>query len=207
MSGLRERQKDERRRAILTAAGELFREQGYAQTTVEQIAGRAGLSPATVFNYYPSKGDLLLALVAAADEQYLARLRREAAKPELPPERAAARLLESFTVESLKVLERDAWRQLLASTLLNPEAPFVQAYTELNARLLGALTELIASLQAQGAVDAGADPAQVAQVLFDLDQALFERLITRPAMTLKQYRGELEAAVGVVMRGVYLKDR
>ena len=205
MSGLRERQKEERRLAIRQAAGELFREQGYAQTTVEQIAVRAGLSPATVFNYYPSKGDLLLALVSAADEQYLARLRREAAKPELPPERAAARLLESFTAESLKVLERDAWRHLLAGTLLNPEAPFVQAYTELNARLRGALAELIASLQAQGTVDPQADPARVAQVLFDLDQALFERLIADPAMTLKQYREELEAAVGVVMRGVYLR--
>lgn len=206
MSGLRERQKRARRQAILEAAGSLFREQGYAQTTVEAIAARAGLSPATVFNYYPSKGDLLLALVAEADARYLARLRRRRAAAGLPPECAVARLLASITAESLKVLARDAWRHLLASTLLHPEAPFVRAYAELNARLLDTLTELIASLQAQGALRAEADPARLARVLFDLDQALFERLVTDPAMGLKDYRAELEAAVGLVMRGVMNRE-
>ncbi|GAA2237608.1 TetR/AcrR family transcriptional regulator [Herbiconiux moechotypicola] len=41
------------------AASELFLEQGYARTTVEQIAQRAGVSRATFFNYFPAKSDLL----------------------------------------------------------------------------------------------------------------------------------------------------
>ena len=41
------------------AAAELFLEQGYAGTTVEQVARRAGVSRNTFFNYFPVKSDLL----------------------------------------------------------------------------------------------------------------------------------------------------
>src|SRR5215470_9123937 len=64
MTGLRERQKAGRRRDILGAASLLFRRDGFAETSIEQIAGRAQLSAGTVYNYFGSKGDLLLALVA-----------------------------------------------------------------------------------------------------------------------------------------------
>jgi len=41
------------------AAAELFLEQTYAGTTIEQIARRAGVSRNTFFNYFPAKSDLL----------------------------------------------------------------------------------------------------------------------------------------------------
>lgn len=48
------------------AATELFLEQGYHQTTIEQITQRAGVSRATFFNYFPSKSDVLWLSVDAA---------------------------------------------------------------------------------------------------------------------------------------------
>ena len=41
------------------AAAELFLEQTYAGTTIEQITRRAGVSRNTFFNYFPAKSDLL----------------------------------------------------------------------------------------------------------------------------------------------------
>src|SRR5258708_13140133 len=64
MTGLRERQKAGRREDILDAASLLFRRDGFAETSIEEIAARAGLSAGTVYNYFGAKGDLLLALVA-----------------------------------------------------------------------------------------------------------------------------------------------
>ncbi|MBG6238292.1 AcrR family transcriptional regulator [Mycetocola sp. CAN_C7] len=46
-------------RILEEAAAELFLEQTYAGTTIDQIAARAGVSRNTFFNYFPSKGDLL----------------------------------------------------------------------------------------------------------------------------------------------------
>ncbi|SFN53906.1 TetR family transcriptional regulator [Mycetocola miduiensis] len=47
------------KRTLEEAAAELFLEQTYARTTVDQIAARAGVSRNTFFNYFGSKSDLL----------------------------------------------------------------------------------------------------------------------------------------------------
>ncbi|MFK4728580.1 TetR/AcrR family transcriptional regulator [Agromyces mediolanus] len=47
------------RRTLEDAAGELFLEQGYARTTIDQIAQRAGVGRNTFFNYLATKSDLL----------------------------------------------------------------------------------------------------------------------------------------------------
>jgi AcrR family transcriptional regulator len=58
--GWRERKKAKTRAAIRRNALRLFREQGYAATTVEQIARSAEVSPATFFRYFPTKEDVVL---------------------------------------------------------------------------------------------------------------------------------------------------
>lgn len=53
--GLRERKKNKTRLSIREHAMRLFREQGYEETTVEQIAAAAEVSPTTYFRYFPTK--------------------------------------------------------------------------------------------------------------------------------------------------------
>lgn len=58
--GLRERKKARTRAAIQRHAVRLFLEQGYAATTVEQIAAAADISPSTFFRYFPTKEETVL---------------------------------------------------------------------------------------------------------------------------------------------------
>ena len=53
--GLRQRKKDSSRRAIEDAAWELFAEQGYEETSINDIAERADVAPRTFFRYFPTK--------------------------------------------------------------------------------------------------------------------------------------------------------
>ncbi|MFG2310561.1 TetR/AcrR family transcriptional regulator [Streptomyces sp. NPDC048566] len=79
--GLRERKKDETRRGLREAAGRLFAEQGFAQTTVADIAAGANVSERTFFRYFDSKEALLLPdgaeLYARIEQAFLARPRGE----------------------------------------------------------------------------------------------------------------------------------
>jgi AcrR family transcriptional regulator len=58
--GLRERKKAKTRAAIQVHALRLFADQGYAATTVDQIAEAAEVSPSTFFRYFPTKEDVVL---------------------------------------------------------------------------------------------------------------------------------------------------
>ena len=58
--GLRERKKARTKAAIQHHALQLFLEQGYAETTVEQIAAAAEVSPSTFFRYFPTKEETVL---------------------------------------------------------------------------------------------------------------------------------------------------
>lgn len=58
--GLRERKKAKTRALIQEHALRLFGEQGYDETSIEQIAEAAEVSPSTFFRYFPTKEDVVL---------------------------------------------------------------------------------------------------------------------------------------------------
>ncbi|PED05709.1 TetR/AcrR family transcriptional regulator [Bacillus pseudomycoides] len=55
--------RNERQMRILEAAVDMFGEKGYASTSTSEIAKRAGVAEGTIFRYYKTKKDLLLAVV------------------------------------------------------------------------------------------------------------------------------------------------
>lgn len=64
MATLREAQKEMTRKLLLDAGLELFVSKGYATTTVDDIASAAGTTRVTFYAYFPSKVDLMKALIA-----------------------------------------------------------------------------------------------------------------------------------------------
>ena len=90
-SGRRERKKARTRDALRASARRLFAEQGFAATTVEQIADAADVSERTFFRYFESKEDLLLPDVVAVFES-VGRAIRERPIDEPP----LASILEAF---------------------------------------------------------------------------------------------------------------
>ncbi|WP_372525705.1 TetR/AcrR family transcriptional regulator [Piscinibacter sp.] len=59
----RQRRKEARPQELLDAALELFVEKGFAATRQDEIAARAGVSKGTLYLYYPSKEELLKAVI------------------------------------------------------------------------------------------------------------------------------------------------
>ncbi len=98
---LRERRRDQTRHEIHEAALALGSEQSFAHVTVEAISLRAGVSPRTFFNYFPTKE---AAVVLDPPVQLRGDLaERFAGGPPLPPRALLADLLQCL----LEQIERD----------------------------------------------------------------------------------------------------
>lgn len=99
--GLRERNKIRTRTAIREAAMALFADQGYTQTTVEQIARKAGVSHTTFFRYFSSKEQVVIS--DDLDEQ------RDAAMASIPPGLGRFDLLRHLVTTLWQVGATDPW--------------------------------------------------------------------------------------------------
>ncbi|MEU8924036.1 TetR family transcriptional regulator [Kitasatospora sp. NPDC048545] len=91
MSGLRERKKEQTRRAISEAAIALFLEHGFDRVSVAEVAAAAEVSKPTLFSYFPSKEDLVVHRFADHQEQAA-----EVVRTRLPGEPVIEALLRDF---------------------------------------------------------------------------------------------------------------
>lgn len=67
--------RDERRAQLLDAAQQVFVAQGYHATGMDDIAGRAGVSKPVLYQHFPGKLDLYLALLEQSAEALVDRVR------------------------------------------------------------------------------------------------------------------------------------
>src|ERR687896_1687940 len=107
MAGLRERKKRATRRALHEAGMRLFAEQGFAGTTIDDIAAAADVSRATVFSYFPTKEDIVIGDAPLAVEALAAALRDgDPATGTVPAVRAWLRQLAGWIEPDLVVQHR-----------------------------------------------------------------------------------------------------
>ena len=71
---LKERQRKERGELILQAAEAEFTEKGYRDTSMDEIAARVGIAKGTVYLYFPSKQDLVFALIEREFKMFLEKV-------------------------------------------------------------------------------------------------------------------------------------
>lgn len=138
-----------RQQAILAAARSAATEGGMAAVQVAPVAQRAGIATGTVYRYFPSKNDLVTALVSAIAEREIGALRK-AGKAAPGPLSALAASIATFAARAMRN------RKLAWAVIAEPVDAEVEAVRIAYRRALA--EELQTRIQA--AMQAGYLPAQ-----------------------------------------------
>ncbi|WP_067929004.1 acyl-CoA-like ligand-binding transcription factor [Alicyclobacillus shizuokensis] len=135
---LRERKKAKTRATIQAHALRLFREQGYDETTVEQIIEAAEVSETTFFRYFPTKEDVVL----QDDSDPILIRAFNAQPPNLAPIEALREAFRKFFSE-LSAEQRHEQKERIALILSVPKlrARMLDQFTEAMHVLAQALAE------------------------------------------------------------------
>jgi AcrR family transcriptional regulator len=204
MTGLRERQKADRTGRILDAASRLFRTQGYDAVRIEDIAAAAEVSAGTCYNYFSTKGDLLLAIVSMEVEEVVEAGRDLVTAPPPDAATALASLIRLYYDHSLHYLSKEMWRKAMAFSIEAPDTPFSQRYTELDAMLSAQVCDLITALQQRGLARPDIDPATLGQIVFNTLNQMFIEFVKADAMPLSTLHRTSDAqttSLAALMRG------
>lgn len=161
--GLRERKKEKTRLALMDAALDLFLEQGYDSTTVDQIAGAVDVSPRTFFRYFTSKDHLVYWYHYQGEETMLETL--AARPPGEPPFASMAHALRALLQDMRDATPTDTERFLKVRRLM-------EATPQLADHGIGRSIEterhLIEAIATRRGVDPAADPLSHLIVTFAL---------------------------------------
>ena len=136
--GLRERKKQQTRQLILDAATRLFVERGFDGVTVSEIARAAELSEMTVYNYFPTKEDLVFGRMEFFEEQLVAAVQQRA--PDESAVAAFGRMMLAGVDQLTARTEMIANAAILIRASLALQAREREITARYTARLAGILT-------------------------------------------------------------------
>ena len=158
--GRREDNKRRTRQALIERGLELYRDVGFDETRVQDIVDKVGVSPATFFNYFPTKDAILDAKSDEATDLYIALIEYELEQTEVPLD---VRLGEITRLVAESMCSDPAISRLLVTrTALFFGAEGPKADKDRASQHL--LADLFTQGQSNGEIDPRHDPLQLAEL-------------------------------------------
>jgi AcrR family transcriptional regulator len=202
--GLRERKKQQTRELIAETARRLFAERGFEEVTVAEIARASDVAETTVFNYFPTKEDLVYWRMESFEAALLDAIRERA------PGEPVLTAFRGFVLQSRGLLaERDpqAREQLAAFTRMIASSPALLAREQqVYERYTRSLAALIA--EETGAKEGAIEPWVAANAMMGVHRALVDYTRGRVAAgessprLARDVRAQGERALELLARGL-----
>ncbi len=131
---------DTKRDVILHSAWELIRHYGYAKTTIQDIAREAGIGKGTVYLYFRSKSEIMLALVDLTNERIIRDL-EEIARRDAPPEQRLRECLLHRVITIYELVNRYHHGEEIITSIKPEIAQRIEVYVKRQGAILGRILE------------------------------------------------------------------
>jgi AcrR family transcriptional regulator len=112
---------DARRGELLDAAVSLLAERGFSETSLRNVATRAGCTTGSVTHHFADRQALLVALLVRAHEAAALRMLVKANTSRTPMQRLRAVLLEALPLDRKRMIEWRVWLAFWNEAATNPD--------------------------------------------------------------------------------------
>jgi AcrR family transcriptional regulator len=201
---LREKHRRNRVTQVLDAAAELFAHRGYEATRIEQIAEQASVAPATIYNYFDTKPNLLLALALRHVRQAIPERRSFLAKLPADPVKGFTAFERLLAEQALRHLSRDCWRIILSAQFLEPAGRAASTGARLATLISLQYVQIIRAYQARGRIRPDVDPASLADLIVGITTMDFGRFVARADGTIEEMLSIGVKRIKLIMTGLLL---
>lgn len=198
---LRDRQRLRRHRTILFSAAKLFETKGFTETTMEEIAAMAEVSPPTIYNYFHSKSDILLGLLEVDKEMMEEALESIINGPSGGGLDLICELVRADLLGGYDITQKRVWRMISAAAF-DASGESSSDYLEAQSVFMGKLKRLIARLQKEGKVRIDADPLDIARVINSITRESFRVYINSEGMSADQMIEMAHSQLRLLWRGL-----
>lgn len=185
--GLRSRQKTQRRDAILTTAKRLFEQNGIENTTMAAIAANVGVSTPTVFNYFGTRDELLLAIILDGHVRAIESNRRIPIRSGKGLAADLTDLLTRFTKYSMQIFNKPVWRYADSAAIRQPKSEFVQRYAQIDEVLREEIETVLRDQPRETRRGGGFDTAALAAIIYNHWNAHYIAFIKDDDMSIETH--------------------
>ena len=193
--GLQEKKKLKRRKRMLASATKLFQDRGYADTTINDIANKADVGVGTIYNYFSSKNEILLNIVA----DIFIEKKPDEIVYEDNPVKSIFSYLNSY-LDELSIFDKEIWRDWFAA-LFQERNLFERAF-ELDMKVVGELAGICEKMQAKNMITQEVPALDIAKLLYAPFISLMMSYIMLVEMDMDSAKSEFESQVELIFRGL-----
>jgi AcrR family transcriptional regulator len=189
----REERRQLTREQVLSAALEVFEERGYANSSIEEIANRAGFTRKAVYSNFSGKAELLLEIVERRFQAHVDRVK--ARLGEGTAEQQAANLATAFSAYFSR--ER-AWEQLFHEfcSVASRDAEIGARFRDRLREAKRAIAELIEAETTRHGIELSLPVERLVMGMFALFSGISHEKLIDPAATDDALFGEMLGLIG-----------
>ncbi|MDC0069588.1 TetR/AcrR family transcriptional regulator [Gammaproteobacteria bacterium] len=196
---LRQTNKANRQKLIVANAARLFSSTGYDLTSIESVAERSNVSPATIYNNFENKTGLLLAVLIDEGENVQQIAERMIARRKDEDAAIIPRLIDLYVDHPMEFMNKSCWRQALAASTASSNSKFTQAYQNVDKQLGNLLINLMHSLNEEQIFVTKVDPQSLGEVIWNNVNQMFTDFICDETMRLEDLKSSLNRQAAALM--------
>ncbi|MBS3767674.1 MAG: TetR/AcrR family transcriptional regulator [Candidatus Cloacimonetes bacterium] len=202
MRNLTKKKKQERRQRIFSNAVYLLKKKGFTNTSMLDIAEKSNLAVGTLYNYYPSKNDLIIAIFNRENQKFLRKINNKL-KNLLQSDKNARSIILEVVLQffnDLIFLSKKNMREIM--TALFSSEDYLQKGMEEDLRLISLIEQCLENLKTKNKIKKNIDTNLTAEIIYGIVFEQFIMYCMIPELKKRELRKRLHQQIKILFYGI-----